>query len=149
MEVVFCFKILRVCLKNQDVLFNAFLTIFYWYLCDKYTKSKHNFKFSYMYQIFLKTRFTAHRIFMSQKESVQCSSYHFSCFKFFSKTYSRSIQPQTHRLIVTKKLNFDIQNVMYAFVLNDCYIPHQGFKNFCQFVKSSAYSIPLPCVIVF
>ena len=30
--------------------------------------------------------------------------------------------------IVTKKLNFDIQSVMYAFVLNDCCIPHEGFN---------------------
>ena len=30
--------------------------------------------------------------------------------------------------IVTKKLNFYIQNVMYAFVLNDCCIPHEGFN---------------------
>ena len=29
---------------------------------------------------------------------------------------------------VTKKLNFDIQSVMYAFVLNDCCIPHKGFN---------------------
>ena len=28
--------------------------------------------------------------------------------------------------IVTKKLNFDIQSVMYAFVLDDCCIPHEG-----------------------
>ena len=30
--------------------------------------------------------------------------------------------------IVTKKLNFDIQSVMYAFVLDDCCIPHEGFN---------------------
>ena len=30
--------------------------------------------------------------------------------------------------IVTKKLNFDIQSVMYAFVLNDCCIPHEVFN---------------------
>ena len=29
---------------------------------------------------------------------------------------------------VTKKLNFDIQRVMYAFVVNDCCIPHEGFN---------------------
>ena len=63
---------------------------------------------------------------MSQKVSVQCSSYHFSCVKFF---YFKQLHDlSSPRLIgfgiVTKKLNFDIQRVMlYAFVLNDCCIP--------------------------
>ena len=30
--------------------------------------------------------------------------------------------------IVTKKLNFDIQSVMYAFVFNDCCIPDESFN---------------------
>ena len=30
--------------------------------------------------------------------------------------------------IVTKKLNFEYQSVMYAFVLIDCCIPHEGFN---------------------
>ena len=30
--------------------------------------------------------------------------------------------------IVTKKRNFGIQSVMYAFVLNDCCIPHESFN---------------------
>ena len=32
--------------------------------------------------------------------------------------------------IVTKKLNFDIQSVMYASVLDDCciHVPHEGFN---------------------
>ena len=109
------------------MLFNIFLTIFEWYLCDKYAKGKHNFKLSY--QTFLKTRFTAYGIFMSQNVSVQCFSYHFSCFKllFFSKQLHDLSSP---RLIVTKKLNFDIQDVMYTFVLSDCCIPHEGFN--CQ-----------------
>ena len=29
-------------------------------------------------------------------------------------------------IIVTKKLNFGIRNVMYALVLDDCCIPHEG-----------------------
>ena len=68
---------------------------------------------------------------MSQKTSVQCSSYHFSCFKlFFPKQLH--INLSSPRLIgfdiVTKKLNFDIQSVMNAFVLDDCYIPHERFN---------------------
>ena len=44
---VFCLKSLRACLNNQKVLSNTFLTIFEWYLCDKYAKSNHNFNPSF------------------------------------------------------------------------------------------------------
>ena len=68
---------------------------------------------------------------MSQKISVQCSSYDF-CFKLFSFSKQLHINLSSPRLIgfdtVTKKLNFDIQSVMYAFVLDDCCIPHEGFN---------------------
>ena len=71
---------------------------------------------------------------MSQKIPVQCSSYHFSCFKllFFSKQLHTNLS--SPRLIgfdiVTKELNFDIQSVMYASVLDDCciHVPHEGFN---------------------
>ena len=69
---------------------------------------------------------------MCQKISVQCSSCHFSCFKLllFQKQFHNHLS--SPRLIgfdiVTKKLNFDIKSVMYAFVLNDCCIPHEGFN---------------------
>ena len=97
-----------------------------WYLCDKYAKRKHNFKLSY--ETFLKTQFTAHGIFMSQKVSVQCSSYHFSGSSFFPKQlYDLSSPRLIGPDIVTKKLNFNIQNVMYAFVLNDCCISYKVF----------------------
>ena len=46
LEIVFCFKILKVCLDNENVLFNTFLTIFEWCLYDKHAKSNHNFTFS-------------------------------------------------------------------------------------------------------
>ena len=81
---------------------------------------------------------------MSPKISVQCSSYHFSCFKllfFFQKKLHNLSSPRLIGFgIVTKKLNFDIQSVMYAFcstiaaylmyafVLNDCCTPHEGFN---------------------
>ena len=69
---------------------------------------------------------------MSQKISVQCSSYHFSCFKLFFYPKQLHINLSSPRFIgfdiVTKKLNFDIQSVMYAFVLDDCCIPHKGFN---------------------
>ena len=65
---------------------------------------------------------------MPQKLSVQCSSYHFSCFKFlFSRQLHDLSSPRlTGSDIVTKKLNFDIQNI--AFVLNDCCIAHEDFN---------------------
>ena len=46
LTTVFCFKIWRVCLNNQTVLFINFLIIFDWYLCDKYMESNCNVKFS-------------------------------------------------------------------------------------------------------
>ena len=62
----------------------------------------------------------------------------FSCLKKYQFNALAVIFPkQLHDLfsprligsdIVTKKLNFDIQNVMYAFVLNDCCILHEGFN---------------------
>ena len=65
---------------------------------------------------------------MSQKIPVQCSSYHFlvsSCF--FPKQLHNLFIPRLIGFdIVTKKLNFDMHSVMYAFVLNDCCIPHKG-----------------------
>ena len=70
---------------------------------------------------------------MSQKISVQCTDYHFSCFKvfLFPKQLHNLSSPRLIGFdIVTKRLNFDIQSVMYAFVLNlnDCCIPHEGFN---------------------
>ena len=68
---------------------------------------------------------------MSQKISVQCSSYHFIVSsRFFPKQlYINLSSPRLIGFdIVTKKLNFDIQSVMYAFVLDDCCIPHEGFN---------------------
>ena len=118
----------RVGLNNQNVLFNTFLTI-EWYLCDKFTKSDHNFKFSY--QSFLKTLFTTHGIFMSQEISVQCTSYHLSCFKLFffpEQPHDLSSPRLIGSDIVTKKLNSDIQKVTYTFVLNDCCISYEGFN---------------------
>ena len=71
---------------------------------------------------------------MSQKIPVQCSSYHFSCFKLLFFPKRLHINLSSPRLIgfdiVTKKLNFDIQSVMYASVLDDCciHVPHEGFN---------------------
>ena len=69
---------------------------------------------------------------MFQKISVQCSSYHFPCFELFFFPKQLHIDPFSPRLIgfdiVTKKLDFDIQSVMYAFVLDDCCIPHERFN---------------------
>ena len=69
---------------------------------------------------------------MSQKISVQCSSYHFSSFKFlcfFPKQFHNLSNPRLIGFdIVTKKSNFDVQSSMYAFVVNDCCIPHEGFN---------------------
>ena len=69
---------------------------------------------------------------MSQKISVQCSSYDFYCFKKFFFPKQLHINISSPRLIgfdiVTKKLNFDIESVMYAFVLDDCCILHEDFN---------------------
>ena len=71
---------------------------------------------------------------MSKKIPVQRSSYHFSCFKLFFFPKQLRINLSSPRLIgfdiVTKKLNFDIQSVMYASVLDDCciHVPHEGFN---------------------
>ena len=69
---------------------------------------------------------------MSQRISVQCSCYDFYCFKLFLFPKQLHINLSSPRLIdfdiVTKKLNFDIQSVMYAIVLDDCCIPHEGFN---------------------
>ena len=67
---------------------------------------------------------------MFQEIPVQCSSYHFSCFNFFPKQLDDlSIPRLIGSDIVTKNLNFDIQKVnMYAFVFNDCCIPHEDFN---------------------
>ena len=71
---------------------------------------------------------------MSQKIPVQCSRYHFSCFKLLFFPKQLHINLSSPRLtgfdIVTKKLNFDIQSVTYASVLDDCciHVPHEGFN---------------------
>ena len=41
--IVFCSKILRSSLDNQNLLFST-LTTFEWYLCDKYTNSNCNYR---------------------------------------------------------------------------------------------------------
>ena len=71
---------------------------------------------------------------MSQKIPVQCSSYHFSCLKLLVFPKQLHITLSSPRLmdfdIVTKKLNFDIQSVMFASVLDDCciHVHHEGFN---------------------
>ena len=47
LEIVFYIEILRFFKKNnQNVLFSTFLALFEWCLCDKYTKSNRDIKFS-------------------------------------------------------------------------------------------------------
>ena len=71
---------------------------------------------------------------MSQKIPVQCSSCHFSRFELLFFPEQLHINLSSPRLIgfdiVTKKLNFDIQSVMYASALYDCciHVPHEGFN---------------------
>ena len=71
---------------------------------------------------------------MSQKIPVQCSSCHFSCLELLFFPKQLHINLSSPGLIgfdiVTKKLNFDIQSVMYASALDDCciHVPHEGFN---------------------
>ena len=85
-RIACCCKILKVCLNNQNVLFNTFLTIFDWYLCDKYLKSNPNLKLS--------CHFLVSNIF---RQTSLCQSIEKSCIS--NQTSSRKALKRTTELL--------------------------------------------------